>query len=131
MSEKITSIIDQLKTLTLLEASELVKEIETVFGVDTSVAVASVGVTMPGAAGAAAPEVAEEKTAFDITLTEVPADKKIAILKIVRNVTGLGLKESKDIVDNVPKVLKEGATKEESETIKKELEAAGGKVTIK
>ena len=131
MSEKITSIIDQLKTLTLLEASELVKEIETVFGVDTSVAVASVGVAMPGAAGAAAAEVAEEKTAFDITLTEVPADKKIAILKIVRNVTGLGLKESKDIVDNVPKVLKEGATKEESETIKKELEAAGGKVTIK
>jgi large subunit ribosomal protein L7/L12 len=131
MSDKITSIIDQLKTLTLLEASELVKEIETVFGVDTSVAVASAGVALPGAAGAAPAEAAEEKTSFDITLTEVPADKKIAILKIVRNVTGLGLKESKDIVDNVPKVLKEGATKEESETIKKELETAGGKVTIK
>jgi len=130
MSDKISSIIDQLKTLTLLEASELVKEIETVFGVDTSVAVASAGVALPGA-GAAPAEAAEEKTSFDITLTEVPADKKIAILKIVRNVTGLGLKESKDIVDNVPKVLKEGATKEESETIKKELEAAGGKVTIK
>jgi large subunit ribosomal protein L7/L12 len=129
MSDKISSIIDQLKTLTLLEASELVKEIETVFGVDTSVAVASVGVALPGAAAPA--EVAEEKTSFDITLTEVPADKKIAILKIVRNVTGLGLKESKDIVDNVPKVLKEGATKEESESIKKELETAGGKVTIK
>lgn len=129
MSDKISSIIDQLKTLTLLEASELVKEIETVFGVDTSVAVASVGVALPGAAAPA--EAAEEKTSFDITLTEVPADKKIAILKIVRNVTGLGLKESKDIVDNVPKVLKEGATKEESESIKKELETAGGKVTIK
>ena len=83
------------------------------------------------AAAAAPAEAAEEKTAFDITLTEVTADKKIAVLKIVRNVTGLGLKESKDIVDNVPKLLKEGATKDESENIKKEIEAAGGKVTIK
>jgi large subunit ribosomal protein L7/L12 len=132
MSEKLTNIIEQLKTLTLLEAAELVTEIEKVFGVDTSVSVAAVAV--PGAGGgAAAPaaEAAEEKSAFDITLTDVPADKKIAILKVVRNVTGLGLKESKDIVDNVPKLLKEGATKEESENIKKELEAAGGKVTIK
>ena len=73
----------------------------------------------------------EEKTQFDIILSDVPADKKIAILKIVRNITGLGLKESKDIVDNVPKVLKESVSKEESETIKKEIEAAGGKVTLK
>ena len=73
----------------------------------------------------------EEKSSFDITLIEVPADKKIAVLKIVRNLTGLGLKESKDIVDNVPKLLKEGATKEESESIKKELEASGAKITIK
>jgi large subunit ribosomal protein L7/L12 len=130
MSEKLENIIEQLKTLTLLEAAELVKQIETVFGVDTSVSVASVGVAMP-VGGAAPAEAAEEKTAFDVTLTDVPADKKIAILKIVRNVTGLGLKESKDIVDNVPKLLKEGATKEESENMKKELEAAGGKVTIK
>ena len=128
MSEKLTSIIEQLKTLTLLEAADLVKEIEQVFGVDTSVSVATVAAAMPAAGGAA--PAAEEKTAFDVVLTEVPADKKIAILKIVRNVTGLGLKESKDIVDNVPKVLKEGATKEEVETIKKEIEAAGGKVTI-
>ena len=130
MSEKLTAIIEQLKSLTLLEASELVTEIEKVFGVDTSVSVASVAMASPAAAAAPA-EAAEEKTAFDITLTEVPADKKIAVLKIVRNVTGLGLKESKDIVDNVPKVLKEGATKDESENIKKEVEAAGGKVTIK
>lgn len=128
-NEKLTNIIEQLKTLTLLEAAELVKEIETVFGVDTSVSVAT-GVAVPQAA-AAPTEAAEEKTSFDLTLTDVPADKKIAVLKIVRNVTGLGLKESKDIVDNVPKVLKEGATKEESESIKKEVEAAGGKVTIK
>jgi large subunit ribosomal protein L7/L12 len=129
MNEKLTSIIEQLKTLTLLEAAELVKEIEKTFGVDTSVQTSvSVGVS----AGPAAPvEAVEEKVAFDIILTEVPADKKIAILKIVRNLTGLGLKESKDIVDNVPKVLKEGITKDESETIKKELETAGAKVTIK
>ena len=129
MSEKLTAIIEQLKSLTLLEASELVTEIEKVFGVDTSVSVASVA--MAPAAAAAPAEAAEEKTAFDITLTEVTADKKIAVLKIVRNVTGLGLKESKDIVDNVPKLLKEGATKDESESIKKEIEAAGVKVTIK
>jgi large subunit ribosomal protein L7/L12 len=129
-NEKLINIIEQLKTLTLLEASELVKAIEEVFGVDTSVSVAQVGVAgLPSQAAAA--EVVEEKTAFDILLTEVPADKKIAILKIVRNVTGLGLKESKDIVDNVPKVLKEGASKEESEKVQKELEAAGAKVTIK
>ena len=130
MSEKLTNIIEQLKTLTLLEAAELVTEIEKVFGVDTSVSVAAVA-AVPGGAATAPAEAVEEKSAFDITLTDVPADKKIAILKVVRNVTGLGLKESKDIVDNVPKLLKEGATKEESENIKKELEAAGGKVTIK
>ena len=130
MNEKLSNIIEQLKTLTLLEAAELVKEIETVFGVDTSVSVASVGTAVTQAAAAPA-EAVEEKTSFDLILADVPADKKIAVLKIVRNVTGLGLKESKDIVDNVPKVLKEGATKEESDAIKKEVEAAGGKVTIK
>jgi len=129
MNDKLNNIIEQLKTLTLLEAAELVKEIETVFGVDTSVSVASVA-AVPQAA-AAPTEAVEEKTSFDIILENVPADKKIAILKIVRNATGLGLKESKDIVDNVPKVLKEGASKEESESIKKEVEAAGGKVIIK
>ena len=130
MSEKLENIIEQLKTLTLLEAAELVKQIELVFGVDTSASVGSVA-TIAVAAPTTAAEVVEEKTAFDVTLTDVPADKKIAILKIVRNVTGLGLKESKEIVDNVPKLLKEGASKDESETIKKEIEAAGGKVTIK
>lgn len=130
MNEKLTSIIEQLKTLTLLEAAELVKEIEKTFGVDTSVQTTAVAVGGP--VGTAAPvEAVEEKVAFDIILTEVPADKKIAILKIVRNLTGLGLKESKDIVDNVPKVLKEGITKDESESIKKELETAGAKVSIK
>ena len=131
MSEKLNAIIEQLKSLTLLEAAELVTEIEKVFGVDTSVSVAAVSTVGMAAPAAAAAEAVEEKSSFDIVLTEVPADKKIAILKIVRNVTGLGLKESKDIVDNVPKVLKEGATKEDVEAIKKEIEAAGGKVTVK
>ena len=129
MSEKLTNIIEQLKSLTLLETAELVKQIEVVFGVDTSVSMGSVASAI--APIAVAVEAVEEQTAFDVTLTEVPADKKIAILKIVRNVTGFGLKESKEIVDNVPKLVKEGATKEEAETIKKDIEAAGGKVTIK
>jgi large subunit ribosomal protein L7/L12 len=129
-NEKLVEIIEQLKTLTLFEASELVKSIEEVFGVDTSVSVSQAPASGQVVQSAPA-EVVEEKTAFEILLTDVPADKKIAILKIVRNLTGLGLKESKDIVDNVPKVLKEGATKEEADAVKKELEAAGGKVTIK
>jgi large subunit ribosomal protein L7/L12 len=126
MSEKLNNIIEQLKSLTLLEAAELVSEIEKVFGVDTSVSVAAAAPVSALPAQTAA-EPVEEKTQFDIILNEVPADKKIAILKIVRNITGLGLKESKDIVDNVPKVLKEAVSKEESETIKKEIETAGEK----
>ena len=129
MSEKLTNIIEQLKTLTLLEAAELVTQIEQVFGVDTSVSVGA-AVAVPVAQAVVA-EAVEEKTSFDLVLEAVPADKKIAILKIVRNVTGLGLKESKDIVDNVPKTLKEGSSKDEAETIKKELDASGAKVTIK
>jgi large subunit ribosomal protein L7/L12 len=130
MSSKINNIIEELKTLTLLEAAELVTEIEKVFGVDTSVSVTNSS-SLAAVPVAAVTEAVEEKTQFDVILDNVPADKKIAILKIVRNVTGLGLKESKDIVDNVPKVLKESISKEESETIKKEIEAAGGKITLK
>lgn len=129
MSEKLTNIIEQLKTLTLLEASELVTEIENVFGVDTSVSAVAAPVMTAPAGGSDSG--ADEKDEFDVTLTSVPADKKIAILKIVRNLTGLGLKEAKEVVDNVPKVLKEAATKEESENIKKELEASGASVDIK
>nr|AYO28233.1 ribosomal protein L12 [Synura sphagnicola] len=131
MSNKIPNIIEELKGLTLLEAAELVSEIEKVFGVDTSISVSAGNSSLPSAPVAAVAEAVEEKTQFDVILDSVPADKKIAILKIVRNVTGLGLKESKDIVDNVPKVLKESISKEESETIKKEIEAAGGKIVLK
>lgn len=130
MNEKLTTIIEQLKSLTLLEAAELVKEIETTFGVDTSVSAAA-PVMVAAASSDAGGGSGEEQTEFNISLTEVPADKKIAVLKIVRNLTGLGLKESKEIVDNVPKVLKEGISKGEIDAIQKELEEAGAKVAVK
>jgi large subunit ribosomal protein L7/L12 len=128
MSDKTDNILEELKTLTLLEASELVKRIEEAFGVDAS---ASGGGMMMMAAPAAAAEPEEEKTEFDLVLEEVPADKKIAILKVVRGMTGLGLKEAKEIVESAPKVIKEGIAKEAAEEGKKELEAAGAKVTVK
>ena len=127
MSEKLTNIIEQLKTLTLLEASELVTEIENVFGVDTSVSVAAAAVAAPAGGGDAGG--AEEKDEFDITLTTVPADKKIAILKIVRNLTGLGLKEAKEVVDNVPISKRRWNWRRTAKM--KELEAAGAAVDIK
>ena len=128
---KIDEIMEQLQTLTLLEAAELVEKIEETFGVDASAGGGMV--MMPGAAGGGgeATEAAEEKTEFDLFLADVPADKKIAILKLVRNFTGLGLKESKEIVDSVPKLIKEGVSKAEAEGLQKEIEEAGGKVTIK
>jgi large subunit ribosomal protein L7/L12 len=130
-TEKIDSLISQLKTLTLWEASALVTEIEKTFGVDTSMIVSGGGGSSVPAPAAAVVDAVEEQTSFTLTLTDVPADKKIAILKVVRNVTGLGLKESKDIVDNVPKLIKEGLSKEESEKAKKEFEEAGAKITLK
>ena len=129
MNDKLNKIVEELKTLTLLEAAELVKEIEEVFGVDTSGAVGAVAMAAPVAAADAGG--GDEQASFDVSLDEVPSDKKIAILKIVRNVTGLGLKEAKEVVDNVPKVVKEGASKEEAEAMQKEIQEAGGKVSIK
>jgi len=131
MTEKITNIIEQLKSLTLLEASELVKEIETVFGVDASVS--SGGMVMVGQttdAGTGSNE-EQEKTEFDVLLESVPAPKKIAILKVVRSLTGLGLKEAKDLVESAPKLLKEAISKEDANDIKKKLEDAGATVAIK
>lgn len=133
MSAKTDEILEQLKSLSLLEASELVKQIEDAFGV--TAASGGGGMMMPmamaGAPGAAAAEPEEEKTEFDAILTEFPSDKKIAILKIVRGITGLGLKEAKELVESVPKPLKEGVAKEAAEDIKKQLEEAGAKVEIK
>jgi len=127
MSEKINQIIENLKTLTLLEASELVTAIEETFGVDASAAAG--GAVVMAAAGPA--EEVEEKTEFDISLDEVPADKKIAILKIVRGITGLGLKEAKELVESAPKVIQEAVAKDAAEDAKKQIEEAGGKVSLK
>jgi large subunit ribosomal protein L7/L12 len=130
MSAATDQILDQLKSLTLLEAAELVKQIEEAFGV--SAAAPAGGMMMMAAPGAAAPvEEVEEKTEFDVILEEYPADKKIAILKQVRELTGLGLKEAKDLVESTPKPVKEGIAKDAAEDAKKALEAAGAKVTVK
>jgi large subunit ribosomal protein L7/L12 len=130
MSAKIDSIIEELKSLSLLEASELVKAIEETFGVSAAAHVGGMMMAAPGA-GAAAAEVEEEKTAFDLVLDEVPADKKIAVLKIVREITGLGLKDAKDMVESAPKTIKESMPKADAEAAKKQIEEAGGKVSIK
>jgi len=131
MSAKTDEILDSLKSLSLLEASELVKQIEEAFGVS---AAASAGVVMaaPGAAaGGDSADAAEEKTEFDIVLESFEASSKIKVLKEVRNATGLGLGEAKALVEAAPKTIKEGATKEDAEALKKAIEAVGGKVTLK
>jgi large subunit ribosomal protein L7/L12 len=125
---KVNEIIDQLKSLTLLEAAELVTAIEDTFNVSATSAGGGV-VMMAGGAGAA--QEVEEKTEFDLILEEVPADKKIAILKVVRAITGLGLKEAKDLVEATPKAVKESASKDDVNAAKKQLEEAGAKVSIK
>ena len=127
MSDKINQIVEELKTLTLLEASELVAQIEETFGVDAS---AAAGGAMVMAAAAPAEEV-EEKTEFDVMLDEVPADKKIAVLKVVRSITGLGLKEAKELVESAPKVVQEGIAKEAAEEAQKQIADAGGKASLK
>ncbi|MGG6237933.1 50S ribosomal protein L7/L12 [filamentous cyanobacterium CCT1] len=135
MSAKTDEILEQLKSLSLLEASELVKQIEEAFGVDASASAGGgmmmMAPGMMGGGGAAAAEPEEEKTEFDVVLEEVPADKKIAVLKVVRSLTGLGLKEAKEMVEAAPKAVKEGVTKEDAEDAKKQIEEAGGKVSVK
>ena len=126
MSDKITQIVEELKTLTLLEAAELVSQIEETFGVDASAAVG--GPVVMAAAGPA--EEVEEKTEFNVMLDEVPADKKIAVLKVVRALTGLGLKEAKTLVESAPQQVQEAVGKDAAEDAKKQLEAAGGKVSL-
>lgn len=129
MSAATDQILEQLKTLSLLEASELVKQIEEAFGVSAAAPAGGMMMMAPGAAAAAEP--VEEKTEFDVILDSVPADKKIAVLKIVRELTGLGLKEAKDMVEAAPKAVKEGIAKDAAEDAKKRIEEAGGKVTVK
>lgn len=127
MSEKVTKLIEDVKELTVLELSELVKALEEEFGVSAA-APAAVAVAGPAAAGGAA--AAEEKTEFDVILKSAGGEK-IKVIKVVREVTGLGLKEAKDLVDGAPKALKEGAAKEEAEEIKKKLEEVGAEVEVK
>ena len=130
MASKVETILEEIKGLTLLEASELVKKMEEAFGVSAAAA-APVMVAGGGAgAGAAGGGAAEEKTEFAVVLTEVGANK-INVIKAVREVTSLGLKEAKDLVDGAPKTVKEGVNKDEAATIKKKFEDAGAKVDIK
>jgi len=126
MSEKIDQIVEDLKTLTLLEASELVTKIEETFGVDASAA--SGGMVMTATATVA--EDVEEKTEFNLMLDEVPADKKIAVLKVVRGLTGLGLKEAKELVESAPKQVQADLAKDAAEDGKKQIETAGGKASL-
>ncbi len=131
MTAKTDEILESLKQLSLLEASELVKQIEDTFGVS---AAASAGVVMaaPGAAaGGGAGEAAEEKTEFDVVLESFDASAKIKVLKAVREATGLGLGDAKAMVEAAPKTIKEGIGKDEAESLKKAIEEVGGKVTLK
>lgn len=124
-SEKITQILEEVKALTILELADLVKALEEEFGVSA----APVAVAGAAVAGAAAPA-AEEKTEFDVVLKGF-GEKKLDVIKAIRNITGLGLKEAKDMVEGAPKTVKEGVTKEEADKIAEELKAAGADVEIK
>ena len=123
-SEKITNILEEIKSLTIIELADLVKAVEEEFGVSAAAPVGAVAV-----AGAAAP-VAEEKTEFDVVLKSFGA-KKLDVIKAVREITGLGLKEAKEMVEGAPKNVKEGVSKDEAESVKKALEAAGAEVEVK
>ena len=123
MSEKITAMIEEIKALTVLELSDLVKAIEEEFGVSAAAPVAVAAVAGPAAA-------AEEKTEFDVILTD-PGAGKIAVIKVVRELTGLGLKEAKELVDGAPKAVKTGVSKDDAEATKAKLEEAGAKVELK
>ena len=125
MSEKLDGIIDQIKELTLLEASQLVKKMEETFGVSAAAAAAA-----PAAAGPAVAAPVEEQTEFNVILLAA-GPNKINVIKVVREITGLGLKEAKDLVDGAPKAVKEGASKEEAEAVKTKLTDAGASVELK
>ncbi|NLY67251.1 MAG: 50S ribosomal protein L7/L12 [Tissierellia bacterium] len=127
-SEKVLNLIEEVKSLTVLELSELVKALEEEFGVSAAAPVAAVAAA-PVAAGGDAPA-AEEKTEFDVVLAAA-GDQKIKVIKVVRELTGLGLKDAKDLVDNAPKTIKEGVSKEEAEQMKAKLEEVGASIELK
>ncbi len=122
-NEKITNIVEEIKTLTILELADLVKAVEEEFGVSAA------PVAVAGAAVAAAP--VEEKTEFDVVLAAVDAAKKLAVIKVVREITGLGLKEAKELVESAPKTIKEAVSKETAEDVAKQLTEAGAKAEVK
>lgn len=126
-TEKVTKLVEEVKELTVLELSELVKALEEEFGVS---AAAPVAMMAGGAAAGAGEAAAEEQTEFDVVLTEIGSNK-IAVIKAVREVAGLGLKEAKEVVDNAPKAVKEKVSKDEADSIKAKLEEAGAKVEVK
>ena len=121
-------VIDYIKGISVLELSQLVKALESELGVS---AAAAMPMAMPAAGGGAAAAPAEEKTDFNVSLVSFPADKKINIIKVVREVTSLGLKEAKDLVESVPKPIKEGVNKDEAEAIRKKFDEVGAKVEVK
>lgn len=128
MSNKTEELVNALSQLSVLEMAELKTALEEKWGVKAAAAMVAAA---PAAAGAAPAAAAADATDFQITLADAPADKKIGVIKVVREVTGLGLKEAKELVDAAPKVVKESSPKAEAEDIKKKLEAAGAKVTLK
>ena len=130
MSEKLDKLYSELSGLTVLEVSELVKLLEDKWGVSAAAAMPAFAMPMQGGAGGAPAEAVEEKTEFDVILAEAGA-QKINVIKEVRAITGLGLKEAKDLVEAAPKAIKEAVSKAEAEEIKKKVEAAGAKVEIK
>ncbi|OGU60527.1 MAG: 50S ribosomal protein L7/L12 [Ignavibacteria bacterium GWF2_33_9] len=129
MSEKIEKLLEEISSLTLVEASELKTALEDKFGV-TAAAPMMMGGVMPAAGASADAPVAEEQTEFDVELTEIGANK-INVIKIIREITGLGLKDAKDLVEAAPKVVKEATSKADAEDLKKKIEEAGAKVTLK
>lgn len=129
MSTTTNEIIEKLKSITLLEAAELVSQIEETFGVDASAPVGGGFMVAAGGAGAAA-EVVEEKTTFDVIIEDVPSDKRVPVLKVVRNLTSLDLKEAKEAITSLPKAIQQGISKDDAEAAKQQLEEAGAKVKI-
>jgi len=125
------AILEAISKMTVLEVVELISDMEKKFGVSAAAPVAFAAAPGAAAGGAAAAAPAEEQTEFSVTLKEYPADKKVTVIKVIREITGLGLKEAKDLVEGVPSLVKEGVAKADVESMKKKLEEAGAKVEVK
>nr|YP_009105618.1 ribosomal protein L12 [Xylochloris irregularis]AIT94329.1 ribosomal protein L12 [Xylochloris irregularis] len=130
MSDITNEIIEKLKSMTLLEASELVSEIEKTFGVDASAPVSGGVISVAGGEGDAQSQAVEEKTTFDVILEAIPQDKRVPALKVLRTILSLGIKETKEFIDSLPKPLKEGVSKEEADSLQQQLEPLGAQIKI-